>query len=366
KGKGEPGDTVIILDNGEELGRVVVGPEGTWEFTPETELADGEHSISVIMEDPAGNQSKESPPWVINVDATAPDAPTIGKVEDNEGIKTGDLASGDVTDDRTPTLSGTSEAGSTVVILDNGVEIGRVIAGTDGAWTFTPETELAEGEHSFTVQAIDAAGNLSGSSDAFELVIDLAPPAQPVIESVYDDAGDVTGELSPGDVTDDKRPVFSGQSEPLVTVIIYNDGVEIGRGQADAEGKWSIEATNDLVDGVYNFTAVAENAAGTSSEPSEPFEVILYTGNGPHQVARLSHMGKDSGQDGQDFVTDNGSFGRLMHGVLSAELAAGQSLQVSTDGGKTWFDALVKGTDWAAQDLNAHSGSWTIQTRVMG
>ncbi|WP_165682137.1 Ig-like domain-containing protein, partial [Metapseudomonas otitidis] len=236
----------------------------------------------------------------------------------------------------------------------------------DGAWTFTPETELAEGEHSFTVQAIDAAGNLSGSSDAFELVIELAPPAQPVIESVYDDAGDVTGELSPGDVTDDKRPVFSGQSEPLVTVIIYNDGVEIGRGQADAEGKWSIEATNDLVDGVYNFTAVAENAAGTSSEPSEPFEVIIYTGNGPIQVARLSHMGKDSGQDGQDFVTDNGSFGRLMHGVLSAELAAGQSLQVSTDGGKTWFDALVNGTDWAAQDLNDHTGNWNIQTRVVG
>ncbi|MHC5352565.1 Ig-like domain-containing protein, partial [Metapseudomonas furukawaii] len=144
--------------------------------------------------------------WVINVDATAPDAPTIGKAEDNEGIKTGDLASGDVTDDRTPTLSGTSEAGSTVVILDNGVEIGRVIAGTDGAWTFTPETELAEGEHSFTVQAIDAAGNLSGSSDAFELVIDITAPLDPSIDEIFDNQGDIQGPIDNGGLTDDATP----------------------------------------------------------------------------------------------------------------------------------------------------------------
>ncbi|MHC5352550.1 Ig-like domain-containing protein, partial [Metapseudomonas furukawaii] len=308
--------------------------------------------------------------WVINIDATAPDAPTIGKVMDNEG-EVGEVIHGGVTDDSTPTFSGQAEKGATVIIYDKGVEIGRETADpVSGEWTFTPNPKLDEGAHSITVKAMDAAGNISEESPAFEFELIPAEevvPSAPVIESVYDDAGDVTGELSPGDVTDDKRPVFSGQSDPFATVIIYNDdGVEIARGQADKDGRWTAEPTTDLIDGVYNFTAVAESAAGTSSEPSEPFEVILYTGNGPHQVARLSHMGKDSGQDGQDFVTDNGSFGRLMHGVLSAELAAGQSLQVSTDGGKTWFDALVKGTDWAAQDLNAHTDDWTIQTRVVG
>ncbi|VTR32945.1 Uncharacterised protein [Serratia fonticola] len=54
-----------------------------------------------------------------------------------------------------------------------------------------------------------------------------------------------------------------------------------------------------------------------------------------------------------------------MHGTLSAELVPGQTLQVSTDGGVTWFNALVEGTQWAAQDLNEHAVNWTIQTRVM-
>jgi hypothetical protein len=369
KGQGNPGDTIIILDNGKPIGEVEVGEDGTWAFTPETDLGDGEHGISVIIQDPAGNQSEPSDEWVVTVDTQAPTAPTIGSVLDDVGAETGELASGDVTDDQQPTLAGTAEAGALVEILDNGVKIGETRADTNGNWSFTPEQPLAEGPHSLTTRAIDQAGNVSEPSDAFDLVIDLdsgsTPPSIPVIDSVYDDAGGQTGNLLSGDVTDDTRPRISGSSDPLATVVIYNDGKEIGRSQADAQGNWSFTPESELANGVYNFTAVAENAAGRS-EPSEPFELIIYTGNGPIQVARLSHMGKDSGHDGQDFVTDNGSFGRLMHGVLSAELAAGQSLQVSTDGGTTWFDALVNGTDWAAQDLNAHTDDWTIQTRVVG
>ncbi|SNT57354.1 hypothetical protein SAMN06295949_1791, partial [Pseudomonas delhiensis] len=362
KGEGKPGDTIIIFDNGEKLEEIEIGEDGTWEFTPE-ELSDGDHSITVIIQDPAGNQSEPSDEWVITVDTQAPDAPVINSVFDDFGAKTGELASGDATDDQQPTLSGTAEIGSTVVVYANGVEVGRQVV-EDGTWSITVD-ELAEGAHSLTVQATDKAGNVSEPS-AFDLVIDLSPPAQPVIKSVYDNVGAKTGDLLSGDVTDDNRPQLSGSSEPLATIVIYNNGVEIDRAQADDQGNWSFTPGSDLADGVYNFTVVAENAAGRGSAPSEPFEVIVYTGNGPIQVARLSHMGKDSGHDGQDFVTDNGSFGRLMYGVLSAELSAGQTLQVSTDGGKTWFDALVNGTDWAAQDPSTHSGNWNIQTRVRG
>lgn len=52
--------------------------------------------------------------------------------------------------------------------------------------------------------------------------------------------------------------------------------------------------------------------------------------------------------------------------MLSAELTPGLKLQVSHDGGKTWFDALVAGTSWVIQDRSAHiSCSWVIQTRVV-
>ncbi|CAI1819955.1 putative fimbrial outer membrane usher protein [Serratia fonticola] len=364
-GKGEPGDTIIVLDNGNKIGETTVNKDGEWEFTPDTELSEGEHEIAVIIADPAGNQSKPSDPWVVIVDTTPPDAPTIGSIYDNVGDKTGELQPGDVTDDTRPVLKGQAEAGAKVEIYDHGQKIGEVTAGPDGNWEFTPDSELAEGEHSFTTRATDAVGNQSDASDAWSITIVVQQPETPVIESVMDNVGPVTGELTSGDVTDDRRPVISGRSEPDVTVIIYDRGVEIGRTQANDQGLWSVTPGSDLQDGEYSFTAVVVNVVGNSSTASDPFELIVYTGNGPTQVARLSQMGKDSGFDGNDFVTDNGDAGRLMHGTLSAELVAGQTLQVSTDGGRTWFDALVEGAQWAAQDLNEHAANWTIQTRVM-
>ncbi|VXD01336.1 conserved hypothetical protein [Enterobacterales bacterium 8AC] len=367
-GKGEPGDTIIVTDNGSKIGETTVDENGNWTFTPETDLSEGQHDIAVIIEDKAGNQSKPSDPWVVIVDTTPPDAPTIGSISDDVGSETGELQPGDITDDTTPTLKGQAEAGAKVEIYDNSIKIGETTADANGNWAFTPESALPQGDHSFTTRATDAAGNVSAPSPAWELVIGSTPveqPAKPVIDAAIDDVGPVTGELLSGSVTDDRRPEISGHSEPGTTVIVYDRGVEIGRTQADGQGRWSVTPESDLNDGEYSFTAVAQNVTGSTSAASDAFGLTVYTGNGPTQVARLAQMGKDSGYDGNDFVTDNGNVGRLMYGTLSAGLVAGQTLQVSTDDGATWFNALVEGTNWAAQDLSQHAGSWTIQTRVI-
>ncbi|QXI11248.1 Ig-like domain-containing protein [Pseudomonas zeae] len=157
-GTGEPGDTIIVLDKGEKIGETTVDEDGNWKFTPETELGDGDHEITVVIQDPAGNQSNPSDPWEFTVDTQAPEAPSIGSVYDDAGVKTGELAFGAITDDTTPTLSGNAEAGSTVAIFDNGQKLGETRADANGNWSFTPATSLIEGEHSFTVQATDIAG----------------------------------------------------------------------------------------------------------------------------------------------------------------------------------------------------------------
>ncbi|MFZ1873191.1 MAG: Ig-like domain-containing protein, partial [Chania sp.] len=367
KGEGEPGDKIIITDNGNKIGETTVNEEGKWEFTPETDLSEERHEIRVIIEDPVGNQSEQSDPWVVIVDTTQPDVPSIGSVYDNAGEKIGELQSGDVTDDTTPTLKGQTEGFAKVEIFDKGEKIGETTAKEDGSWEFTPES-LAEGDHSFTVRATDAVGNASALSQPWELEIGAAPieqPSKPVIGAVIDDIGSVTGELVSGAVTDDSQPEISGSSDPYAKVIVYDRGIEIGRTEANDKGVWSFKPESDLQDGEYRFTAVAENGVGRQSVASDPFELIVNTGNGPTQIARVSQMGKDSGYDGNDFVTDNGNAGRLMHGTLSADLVAGQALQVSTDGGVNWFNALVDGTKWAAQDLNDHGANWNIQTRVV-
>jgi len=81
-------------------------------------------------------------------DTTAPAAPTIT------------VGAGSTTDN-TPTVGGTAEAGSTVRIYAGTTLLGTTTADATGAWSFTPSSPLADGEHTLTVTATDAAGNVS-------------------------------------------------------------------------------------------------------------------------------------------------------------------------------------------------------------
>ncbi|WP_187639803.1 Ig-like domain-containing protein, partial [Paraburkholderia podalyriae] len=82
-GKGEPGDTIIVIDNGTPIGETKVDEEGNWSFTPETPLDEGQHEFTLVERDPAGNESKPSDPWTVIVDTTPPDTPSLGEVIDH-------------------------------------------------------------------------------------------------------------------------------------------------------------------------------------------------------------------------------------------------------------------------------------------
>ncbi|SUF00308.1 Muscle M-line assembly protein unc-89 Uncoordinated protein 89 [Salmonella enterica] len=75
---------------------------------------------------------------------------------------------------RRPTLNGRGEAGATInVYLDgNSASIGTTTVNSDGTWSFTPQTPLANGSHTFTLSATDPAGNSSAVSSGFVLTID--------------------------------------------------------------------------------------------------------------------------------------------------------------------------------------------------
>lgn len=90
--------------------------------------------------------------------------PVITNVTDNVGNAATTVVSGELTNDATPTLTGTADANSVVTIFDGGTQIAVVTADSTGAWTFTPDTALGEGSHSFTVRATDPQGNLSAVS----------------------------------------------------------------------------------------------------------------------------------------------------------------------------------------------------------
>ncbi|RAY29334.1 BapA/Bap/LapF family large adhesin [Enterobacter kobei] len=276
-GTGAVGDTISVYNNGTLLGSAVVGNTGTWSFTPPSPLAEGTHVLTIRETDPAGNQSAPSAGFTVVVD-TVSTTPVITNVTDDVGNSATTVVSGTPTNDATPTLSGTAEANSVVTIFDGGTQIGVVTADGTGAWTFTPDTALAEGSHSFTAQATDPQGNVSAVSGAWSVVVDLTAPTVPTLDTVNDNVpGGITGNLTSGQVTNDSTPTIGGTGQAGSTIHIMNNGTQIGTAIVDGSGNWSFTPTTPLVDGSYALRVYATDVAGNASANSSVFTFTVDT-----------------------------------------------------------------------------------------
>ena len=276
-GTGEPGSTITISNGSDIIGTVNVPSSGLWSFTPPSPLVDGTYVLTATATDAAGNPSGQSNAWTIIVDGTAPDAPVITQVIDDVPGRTGSLDINETTNDSTPTLIGTATANATVTIRVDGVDIGTTVADGLGAWSFTPATPVAEGPHTLTAVVSDAAGNVSGVSNSWGIVIDSITPAAPVIAQVVDDVPERLGALNPNDSTNDTTPTLNGTAEPGSTVTIRLDGVDLDTVLVEDDGTWTFTPTTPLVNGTYTFTAVTTDGAGNTSLPSGGFTLTVDT-----------------------------------------------------------------------------------------
>ena len=152
-GTAQANSTVRIYDGATLLGTVTANGIGAWSFTTAA-LADGAHSFTATATDTGGNTSAASSALSVTIDTAAPAAPAIASWSNDTGT-----AGDGVTSDNTLAFTGTAQANSTVRIYDGATLLGTVTANGSGAWSFTTAT-LADGSHSFTARATDAAGNV--------------------------------------------------------------------------------------------------------------------------------------------------------------------------------------------------------------
>ncbi|MGU1475711.1 Ig-like domain-containing protein, partial [Pseudomonas aeruginosa] len=223
-GTADAGNTIIITDgNGNPIGQVTADGSGNWSFTPGIPLPDGT-VVNVVARSPS---NVDSAPAVITVDGVAPAAPVIDPSNGTE-------------------ISGTAEAGATVILTDGGGNpIGQATADGSGNWTFTPGTPLANGTVINAV-ARDPAGNTSGPAS---VTVDAIAPPAPVIDpsNGYD---------------------ISGTAEAGATVILTDGpGNPIGQVTADGSGNWAFTPATPLANGTV-INALAQDAAGNNSSPT--------------------------------------------------------------------------------------------------
>ena len=272
-GTAEPGSTVTLKDaDGNTIGTGKAGSDGKFTIDLGTPLTNGEQ-ITATATDPSGNTSPGV--QVTAPDSTAPAAPEIVTVNDNVGTEAGPLSNGQRTDDARPTFSGISEAGTVITFYDNGKPIGTATADATGKWSFTPSTNLSEGNHAITTTATDAAGNTSPASTAVTLVVDTVAPGAPAITGMTDDVAPNTGVLGSGSTTNDPRPQLTGTAEAGSTVTIYDNGIAIGTAVVGSNGSWSFTPSVNLSEGSHQLTVRATDIAGNTGPASPAFTVTV-------------------------------------------------------------------------------------------
>jgi T1SS-143 domain-containing protein len=333
-GTAEPGSVVTVTDgSGNELGSATVDDNGQYLVSLDEPLTNGE-SVEVTSTDGAGNVSAPTT-------ATAPHIPTIDTATDDTGSVTGDLPAGSSTDETTPILSGTAEAGSTVTVFQDGNEIGTTVADTGGSWSFeTPA--LSEGGHSFTAIATNLAGDDSPVSTTFDLTVDTVAPSAPTLSLANDTGTDGDGVTIDGTVT-------VGGLEPGATWSYSTDG---GATWNDGTGNGF-----ELPAGEYAEGEVLARQTDESGNTSDDGSLIGVT------VDNTSPGGAD-GTDAPTLLIPEADNGFIGNDELGDGIQAVVSLTVGTEEGDTvrvtltdgngvehTFEHLVTGADLAAGDV---------------
>jgi hypothetical protein len=287
---------------------------------------------------------------------------TLAVADDNNAITDG------ITADNTPTLSGVLSANlysNEVVGVYNGDErIGTaVVDGTN--WSFTPATELADGDYELRAQIEDqtsgSASNGLVSSDVFTLAIGAeTPTAKAIIQNVKDEIGD-TGTVIAGSIIDDPKPTISGVLDRELgaaqQVAVYDGATFLGNATVDGTS-WSFQPEEPLAEGSHSLTAVVESATGIAGETSEPFAFTL-------QTISLDNIEDNTGFIQGNVLNLNSTDDKTLEyqGSLGSELLEGQVIRAYDYSGLLGT-AEVSGTSWTFTAAEAATTAHKLRFQI--
>jgi hypothetical protein len=266
-----PSATVRLFDGTRSLGTTTSSPNGSWAITS-AGLTQGVHSITLRVDDAAGNSSSPSSATVVSIDTTAPNNSTPDLDDSSDrGFSNID----NLTNDTYPRFQGVTEPLSNVELFSSGLSFANLRADAAGLWTFFSSSAgltFVDGAYQIIARVTDVAGNVGPVSSPLVVSIDTTPPAAPSAPDL--DALSDSGISISDNITNDDRPVFSGFAEPGAIIEVFDGDSSVGIVTATDTGTWSV-AAGPFVAGSHSISARTRDAAGNSSGSSNPVVVTV-------------------------------------------------------------------------------------------
>ncbi|EBW6250329.1 Ig-like domain repeat protein [Salmonella enterica subsp. enterica serovar Enteritidis] len=333
-GTAEAGATIHIYVDEKIVANVLVLEDGTWSYQFDNALKDGEYSIRVVAEDPAGNTA-ESPRLLVTIDtSTFIDNPAMVAGSDN-GIFSNDS----ITSQTRPTFSISGEMNQSVQIFIDGVLVDTITV-TDRNQVYRPESPLGDGSHSIYYVITDKAGN-TATSKTLNFTIDTFNTTPVAIDSI---GGQTLAEMTGSDgkiyITDTTRNLlFSGSAEPNSKIEIIINGLNVGEVWVNEKGHWQMPV-NPLyfTEGQLDITVKSTDRAGNVNQ--EKYSIWVDT----HIQVFTSELDDNKSSSKTDWWSNSSTI--TMRGM--GEIGATVSLIVA---GVTLATAVV-----------ATNGQWELST----
>ncbi|KLG25302.1 type 1 secretion target domain-containng protein [Enterobacter kobei] len=190
-------------------------------------------------------------------------------LSDKVGDKQGVLSANAITDDNTPTFSGSGQPGATIQIKDSsGSTIASAMVGKDGTWTVKLPTQ-SDGEHTWSVVQIDgskttSAGSITVTVSTAEATITLATTAGDNVINASEQSAGFT---------------LSGSSQHLAkgTDVSVTLNGKTYTAEVGANGAWSVKVpaadAQALGDGTWTANVSGKDAAGNTVSGSQTIGV---------------------------------------------------------------------------------------------
>ncbi|SAB18027.1 type 1 secretion target domain-containng protein [Enterobacter hormaechei] len=188
---------------------------------------------------------------------------------DNAGDKQGVLSAKAVTDDNTPTFSGTGQPGATIQVKDgSGSTIASTMVAKDGTWTVTLPTQ-ADGEHTWSVVQID--GSKTTSAGSITVTVSTADASVTLATTAGDNVINASEQSAGFTLSGTSKNLAQGTAL-TVTLNGKTYSAEVG-----ANGAWSVKVpaadAQALGDGTWTVNVSGKDAAGNTVTGSQTIGV---------------------------------------------------------------------------------------------